>query len=347
VEVSLQKNAGSKFSAAFHMLKDALPEDFSIGTRSDDRHPWAFEIRAPSLEPLEGVLVASPDAPGSKRGVCIVVLDGGSEREHDNLRRAGVSFVDLSGVVHLRAPGIFVDRTGLTPMELYASPSTRVDPYADRASQVVRVLLMSPRARRWSTSGLAVAADVDVSVASRVVRELRRRQLVLDEAPGQGRSSRIGVADPMALLADWTRRYSWDDNRLLRLAAPVGSVTRFLSRMGDLFTGRRWALSLQAGASLVAPYAEFDVVHVYVDASAEGVALDRRWESSPSGKVILMESAYVNSVWFQQQRFDKLSVVSPIQLVLDLWHYPVRGREQADHIVETVLRPLWDQDAGL
>jgi hypothetical protein len=109
----LQKNA--EFSAAFHMLKDALPEDFSIGTRPDDRDPWAFEIRAPSLEPLEGVLVASPDAPASKRGVRIVVLDGVAEREHDNLRRAGVNFVDLSGVVHLRAPGIFVDRNQKRP----------------------------------------------------------------------------------------------------------------------------------------------------------------------------------------------------------------------------------------
>jgi hypothetical protein len=36
--------------------------------------------------------------------------------------------------------------------------------------------------------------------------------------------------------------------------------------------------------------------------------------------------------------------VSPLQLVLDLWHYPVRGREQAQHLIEAILEPIWDAD---
>jgi hypothetical protein len=27
-------------------------------------------------------------------------------------------------------------------------------------------------------------------------------------------------------------------------------------------------------------------------------------------------------------------VVSDLQLALDLWHYPIRGREQAEHLIE-------------
>jgi hypothetical protein len=39
---------------------------------------------------------------------------------------------------------------------------------------------------------------------------------------------------------------------------------------------------------------------------------------------------------------DEVPVVSDLQLVLDLWHYPLRGREQGEHIRDTILRPVWD-----
>ena len=115
--------------------------------------------------------------------------------------------------------------------------------------------------------------------------------------------------------------------------------------MGDFFTERRWALSREAGASLLAPHAEFDLIHMYVEDSVEAVAFESGWESSPAGRLGLMAPAYPKSIWFQQQRLDGATVVSTVQLVLDFRHYPVRGREQVEHIMDMILRPLWEQDA--
>lgn len=333
----------SRRAAAVRMLQTALPGAVRVERRHPDDPASPLEILTPSGEPVS-VRLVSPDEPPipSENSLLVTVLSRVSGGEHDDLRRGGSSFVDLSGVVHLRAPGLYIDRTDLAPVRLPASGSSGVDPYSDRASRVVRVLLLSPSARRWTTSELASAAAVDVSTASRVVRELMSRELVLDEAPGQGRTSRIGVVDPAALLDDWTRRYSWADNRQLRVAAPVGSVRRFLSRMGDLLGERRWAVSLHAGASLVAAHADFELIHVYVDGSSDSLALEKGWEPSPSGKLVLLEPSYANSVWVQQQAIGGVNVVSAIQLVLDLWHYRVRGREQAEHLIETALRPVWE-----
>jgi hypothetical protein len=190
---------------------------------------------------------------------------------------------------------------------------------------------------------LAVAAGVDVSTASRTIRELRRRQLVRDESPGQGRRSSISVPEPEALLEDWSRSYRWKDNHNLRVAAAIGSTTRFIKRMPELFGEERWALSLQAGASLVAPHADFDVIHVYVETeSLDAYAIEKEWEITPSGRLCLMKPFYTESVWYRLQTIDGLPVVGTIQLVLDLWDYPVRGREQARHLVDTVLAPIWN-----
>lgn len=56
----------------------------------------------------------------------------------------------------------------------------------------------------------------------------------------------------------------------------------------------------------------------------------RRWpctggKLSPSGKLCLLEPVHEDSVWFQERAADGIKVVSPVQLVLGLWHYRVRG----------------------
>ncbi len=211
---------------------------------------------------------------------------------------------------------------------------------------MLHTLLMAPRGKRWSTQMLARDADVDTATASRVVRELRRRELVRDDTPGQGRRSSIWIPDPRKLIEDWARAYSWRDNPQLRVAAPVGTPSQFIRRLSKTFREVRWALTLQAGASELAPHAAFETIHAYVDPEVDPaeLAFENEWEVSPSGRLCLMHPAYVESVWFQSQSVQGARVVSPVQLVLDLWHYPVRGREQAQHLIETILQPIWDAD---
>lgn len=273
----------------------------------------------------------------------VVIFEAEDPRERDQLREWGSSFIDLAGVVHLRTPGLYLDRTDLPAAPQIKTHRPRVDPYADRASRVVRALLTAPRSRRWSNQELADSGEVDVSTVSRVIRELRRRELVKDERPGQGRRSQIRVPDPEGLLEDWLRFYTWRDNRELRIAAPVGSPARFLDRFAELLDRDQWALTLQAGASLFAPHADFDVIHAYLEPGGlpEAVAAELGWEISPSGKLCLVEPFYAESAWFDRQIVNGIPVVGLVQLVLDLWHYPVRGREQANHLIQTVLEPLW------
>ncbi|NIM52031.1 MAG: hypothetical protein GTO22_22770 [Gemmatimonadales bacterium] len=51
-----------------------------------------------------------------------------------------------------------------------------------------------------------------------------------------------------------------------------------------------------------------------------------------------MQPWYRQSVWHDLQRARQTPIVSTLQLVLDLWHYPVRGREQSEHLLRTVLQ---------
>ncbi len=344
----MQKLTEADRVRALSLLKQALPEGSAVRPLShgdlaiysvDPREAPPFRIRLT----VEQEVLDTHFAPLRAQGdVPIMVLPGRRSKNLENLRRITNGFIAFSGAVYLRVPGLYIDRTDLPRAIELQLDQAGGDPYTDKASRVARALLATSTRRRWSTQELAAEAGVDASTISRTIRELRRRQLVRDESPGQGRRSRIWVPEPEALLQDWARSYSWTDNRQLRVAAPIGDPRRFMSRMRELLTGERWALSLQAGASLIAPHAEFDVIHVYIETpSLATYALEKAWEATPSGKLCLLGAYYARSVWDGSQVVDGQPVVSTVQLIVDLWHYPVRGREQAEHLIETVMRPIW------
>ncbi len=269
-------------------------------------------------------------------------------------REQDENFVDLSGAVRLRLPGMFLDRSDLQPIRgdaARASAHSR-NPFSDRGSLVVRVLL-AERGRTWTTGDLARAAGVSMATVSLVTEALNSAQLVRPRRVGRERA--ISIDDPVAVLIQWTRRYDWTRNRSVAFAAPVGAPDRFLRRLPGVLgraapgqtdgkrpplTGRRWALTLQAGASLIAPHAKWDAVHIYVDARSvdELLAIGERagWPASPTGSVVLLSPYYRTSVWHGMSVTQGLPVVSPTQMMVDLWDYPVRGREQAEYLMQSV-----------
>ena len=99
-----------------------------------------------------------------------------------------------------------------------------------------------------------------------------------------------------------------------------------------------------AGASLLAPFATFSEVHIHLPKAEK---LKRSWQDVLSltpdklGPIHLISPYYADSGSYGAQVIKKLPVVSAIQLYLDCYRYPVRGREQAEHILSQVLMPRW------
>jgi hypothetical protein len=100
----------------------------------------------------------------------------------------------------------------------------------------------------------------------------------------------------------------------------------------------QYALTLQAGGSLLLPHAPVEQVHVYVDVTnAEGLSrLAQRldWPPDPRGQLHFLVPFYRASIWTGVKMRGEVPVVSELQLMLDLWDHPIRGREQAEVILE-------------
>lgn len=174
------------------------------------------------------------------------------------------------------------------------------------------------------------------------LRQLQRVGLASRESPAEAR-----FLDPVQLLRDWAAWYAMKSVKYYRFSidgvADPNAILNLLAKSRGRLPGP-WALTCMAGASLVAPFATFSEVHIHLPRADQ---LRRSWQDvlqlkpDKLGPIHLIEPYYANSGAYGAQVVRKLPVVSDLQLYLDCYRYPVRGREQAEHILSQVLMPRW------
>ena len=99
---------------------------------------------------------------------------------------------------------------------------------------------------------------------------------------------------------------------------------------------------MQSGASFVSRHAEFDTLDLYVRhaAMADGIAAELGARPAARGaNLLIMVPYYRVSAFYGERRVRDLMIVSDLQLYLDLYDYPQRGREQAERIYERRILP--------
>lgn len=206
--------------------------------------------------------------------------------------------------------------------------------FSPMASRIVRALLANSK-QEWSILGLSNEAKTGYGHTYRVVKTLLKMGLCR-----QTETKRVVVADPGELLTRWAGYYNFalmnNVNAYFSLETDLDGFAKRLPAVGE--HDLRYALTLQAGASLVTPYVRPVNIYLYVDPEKLGT-----WQRSLGlqltelgGNVFLVEP-YDESVFYKVQRVRDVCVVSNVQLYLDLYNYPARGREAAGHLREEVI----------
>jgi hypothetical protein len=178
---------------------------------------------------------------------------------------------------------------------------------------------------------LARAARVSLGQSSNVTRVL------LEDAYLDKVERRLRLLAPGKLLEAWRARYSPPE----ALARAYYSFDREpearMARVAEVARARglRYAFTSLAAGSLVAPFVHgIGAVHWYVEDEAsvepwiEALAL-RPVESGPN---VVLVIPYDPGVFYRAKTLNGLTVVGPVQLYLDLWRDPGRGREQAEFL---------------
>jgi hypothetical protein len=206
--------------------------------------------------------------------------------------------------------------------------------FSPMASRVVRVFLANPK-QKWSILGLSKEAQTGYGHTYRVVKTLLRMGLCR-----KTEENRVVAASAGELLTRWANYYDFallnKINAYYSLDEDLDEFVGKLSAVGEC--NLRYALTLQAGAALVAPHVRPANIHLYVEPETLG-----EWQKLLSlqltelgGNVFLVEP-YDEGVFYEVQRTKEVCVVSNVQLYVDLYNYPARGREAAEHLRREVI----------
>jgi hypothetical protein len=147
--------------------------------------------------------------------------------------------------------------------------------------------------------------------------------------------SRIVVANSAELLSRWASYYDFSlQNEFVAYYSLDRNLDDLVKRLSTVSSrDLRYALTLQVGASLVAPLVRPANVHLYVESEKLG-----EWEKilglqlTELGGNVFLVKPYDEGVFYGAQEVKGATVVSNVQLYVDLYNYPARGREAAEHL---------------
>ena len=266
----------------------------------------------------------------------LVVAPRIGSRLGERMRHLGVNHVDLQGRVYIRSPGLIVSVLPPRSSEKRLEKPNR-NPFTDKASLVLRSLLLD-RSRIYSGTRLSELGGVSKGWVSQVSHELLDRGYVERDNGG------IRLVDPVSALADWTTFYGWQRNYIESYVTAFDKNEIF-GRLRDLLDGfqTETALTLLSATDYMARHVEHEQLHLYMSRHVSE-RLRHRLEKElylrrvkEGGAVHLIHPFYRDSLFFDARERDGVPIVSPVQLYLDLAHYPLRGRESARMLVRTVL----------
>ncbi len=251
-------------------------------------------------------------------------------RVREICREEGAGYLDLAGNCYLRMDDLYVEK--VVDKNPFPRPGRPASLFSPVSSRILRALLEEPK-RAWTLRKLSDAAQVSLGQTSKVCRRLSEEEYA-------GRTEKgIQLTQPGKLLDAWREQYTLEKSTRKAYYSFERVPEQLMAKVAAVGkeNGWRYAMTSFAAASLIAPFVRgVGVTTWYVnDAAAIGLwvkALDLRpVESGPNARIYI---PYDSGIFYRTQAINDVNLVGNIQLYLDLYANPARGREQAEFLRE-------------
>jgi len=212
--------------------------------------------------------------------------------------------------------------------------------FSDKATIVIRAMLSQPE-RKWVVRDFEREFNVGRSMAAVILSILYKKGFI--EGIRSGRLAYSKLINKKALLEDWLKFYSFD---LSKIKLYYSSYKDILPRLKKYFEKKNlannYALTLHTGANLITSYVNTRSVYCYLkNKDYDNLSLDLRQELDlkelkKGGNFYLIRPYYKESTFFECKKFKGYNAVSSLQLYLDLYNFPQRGKEHAQYLLKTL-----------
>jgi len=237
-----------------------------------------------------------------------------------------IGFIDFSGNAYLSFDNVLISKTGFENKFKEKRMLKKI--FSKRSTRIIRKLLSNYQ-KEWITTELAEEAQVSSGFVSMMVQNLAEEGYI------ERKWGSIKLIKPGELLDKWAEKYRFNRQAVIGYYCPYKEKEDIFERLKDLDNGK-YALTMGAAASVIAPHVRSTDVYIY---SMDNSSLIERLNLTPvefGGNLYLTTPADIG-IFFDKQFIDGISIVSNIQLYLDLFNNPARGREQAEFLRENVM----------
>jgi hypothetical protein len=226
--------------------------------------------------------------------------------------------------------------------------------FGDLDQWLLKVLLFArPQAAGWGGPRGPIRNLAQLAKLAAVSPPLVYRWAAAMERSGYlaKRMGRVPVlANLDALLGEWRGRYRLSDNNPIPCSSVFGEHAdesfrdEFLNRLRHLSdSAPPCALTGHQACRLYRlKHSDARSIHLYYSGEPSVLmeALQLVRSDNPVPPVVLLQPRHRRSVFGGVSRLDDVPVCDILQVYLDLYHLPDRGREQADFVYERMLGPL-------
>lgn len=214
--------------------------------------------------------------------------------------------------------------------------------FEPKATRVLRALLIDPQ-HNWTIRGLADEVEISPGYAHAIISTLIDLGHV-----ARTENYKIKVVNPTVLLRRWAAYHQYDKmNTFLEYHTFEREIDRFIQQLSQT-SDSNYALTALAGASLIAPHVRPVDVHMYIKKKDDSTELAKilNLQPIPRGGNVKFVIPYDEGVfygqqtanlWISDQVVSPVNVVSNVQLFVDLYNYPARGLEAAEHLYERIV----------
>jgi len=204
--------------------------------------------------------------------------------------------------------------------------------FADKASLVLRKMLKDTEGR-WVVRDFTGPGGISLGMSQEVLKAMEKKGYI--ERVKKGPNSYAILTNKEKLISDWLKEYHFNLNTIDTYYSSDKNISKKFKRV---LKENRYALTIHTGANLITSFVRTEDIFIYINSKDwKKDILDIRQklelkELVRGGNIHLIHPFYKNSVFFNTQKIKGYTVVSNLQLYLDLYNFQPRGREQAEHL---------------
>ena len=272
-----------------------------------------------------------------KHDILLIVVPYMGKSGMDFCKEHDLSWIDLSGNAHIKAPSLLIHIEGRPNKFKKAGRPANV--FAPKGARIVRQLLIDPK-QSHNQRELSQITGLDEGYTSRIVRRLEELELIDRDDKGA-----LKPSNPKELLEAWLEAYDFSKHQIVKGHIAARSGEELLRKITQIISDQKidYAATGLAGAWQYTHFTKFRMVTLFLADLPEKNLFDQlHFREDDRGANTWLVVPNDKGVFHGASDQADIVCVHPVQVILDLKGHPERAKEAASMVRQEKLKRRWD-----